>query len=69
MQGILFSRKIKVEPHDTVETLAQKIHALEYTYYPQVIAGLLSQDLAVEKLLEPLTFTLFYRHCLEPARA
>jgi len=46
---IIFQEKIIVDPHDTVETLAQKIHALEYTYYPQVIAGLLSQDLAVEK--------------------
>jgi phosphoribosylglycinamide formyltransferase-1 len=46
---IIFQEKVKVEPHDTVETLAQKIHALEYTHYPQVIASLLAQDLAVEK--------------------
>ncbi|MBX6379186.1 formyltetrahydrofolate-dependent phosphoribosylglycinamide formyltransferase [Thermoflavifilum aggregans] len=46
---IIFQEKVKIEPTDTVETLAQKIHALEYQYYPQVIAGLLTQDLAVEK--------------------
>ena len=29
--------KCKVDPSDTPETLAQKIHALEYQHYPKVI--------------------------------
>jgi phosphoribosylglycinamide formyltransferase 1 len=34
---IIFQAKCKVDPHDTPETLAEKVHALEYKYYPVVI--------------------------------
>jgi phosphoribosylglycinamide formyltransferase-1 len=35
--AIIFQMKCKVDPSDTPETLAQKIHALEYQHYPKVI--------------------------------
>ena len=35
--------KCPVLPQDTVEDVAKKVHALEYEYYPQVIARLLSE--------------------------
>jgi phosphoribosylglycinamide formyltransferase-1 len=38
--GIIFQVRCKVEPSDTPDTLAQKIHALEYQHYPKVIEGL-----------------------------
>ena len=39
---IIFQAKCPVLPGDTPETLAQRVHALEYTYYPQEIERLLS---------------------------
>ena len=39
---IIFQAKCPVLSDDTVETLAQRVHALEYTYYPQVIERWLS---------------------------
>ena len=35
--NIIFQARCKVEPNDTPESLAQKIHALEYAHYPRVI--------------------------------
>jgi phosphoribosylglycinamide formyltransferase-1 len=35
---IIFQAACPVEDHDTAETLAQKIHALEHVHYPAVIA-------------------------------
>lgn len=35
--------KCKVDPEDTPETLANKIHQLEYQYFPKVIEELLSK--------------------------
>jgi len=34
---ILFQARCKVDPEDTPESLAMKIHALEYKYFPKVI--------------------------------
>jgi phosphoribosylglycinamide formyltransferase-1 len=34
---IIFQAKCKVDPRDTPETLAAKVHALEYRYFAQVI--------------------------------
>jgi phosphoribosylglycinamide formyltransferase-1 len=34
---IIFQARCKVEPSDTPETLASKVHALEYKYFPRVI--------------------------------
>ncbi len=39
--AILFQKSIPVSNTDTPETLAQKIHALEYKYFPEVIEQLL----------------------------
>lgn len=37
---VIFQAKCTVEPQDTPETLAQKIHALEYKYFPKVLKEL-----------------------------
>lgn len=39
--NIILQKQVRVEPQDTAASLAQKIHKLEYKYYPQVIAQLL----------------------------
>ena len=38
---IIFQATCKVEPHDSPESLAQKVHALEYDYYPRTIEEML----------------------------
>lgn len=38
---IVFQEKCTVEPHETPETLAGKIHLLEHRFYPQVIENIL----------------------------
>lgn len=40
---IIFQKKIEVEEHDTPQTLAEKIHALEYEYFPKVISQLIDK--------------------------
>lgn len=40
---IIVQYKCPVLPQDTAEDVAKKVHALEYEYYPQVIARLLSE--------------------------
>ena len=37
---IIFQARCKVDPSDTPATLAEKVHALEYKHYPQVIEDL-----------------------------
>lgn len=39
---IIFQAKCRVDPEDTPESLAAKIHALEYEHYPRVIEKLIS---------------------------
>jgi phosphoribosylglycinamide formyltransferase-1 len=39
--SILFQETTPIEPGDTPEALANKIHALEYAHYPPAIASLL----------------------------
>lgn len=41
--AIIFQKKVKVDPHDTPASLAEKIHGLEYKHYPDVIERLLEQ--------------------------
>jgi phosphoribosylglycinamide formyltransferase 1 len=43
---IIFQARCQVDPADTPESLAEKVHSLEYQYYPKIIEGL------VEKLPE-----------------
>lgn len=38
---IIFQAKCEIEEHDTPDSLASKIHDLEYKYFPQVIEGVL----------------------------
>jgi phosphoribosylglycinamide formyltransferase-1 len=38
---IIFQSRCKVEADDTPESLAQKVHALEYEHYPRIIEALL----------------------------
>ncbi|MBN1108913.1 MAG: phosphoribosylglycinamide formyltransferase [Bacteroidales bacterium] len=40
---IIFQASCSVEPDDTPETLAAKVHAMEYKYYPLVIEDLLQK--------------------------
>lgn len=39
--NIIFQAKCKVLENDTPETLAQRVHSLEYKYYPEVIARMI----------------------------
>lgn len=39
--NIVFQKKCLVEPADTADTLAAKIHLLEHQFYPQVIENIL----------------------------
>lgn len=41
---ILFQAKCPVLPGDTAETLAQRVHELEYKYYPQIIEQLIRDE-------------------------
>ena len=45
---IIFQAKCAVAPHDTPETLAQKIHLLEHANYPGVIAGILQKQVSIQ---------------------
>ncbi len=40
---IIFQEKVKIEPKDTPEILAHKIHALEHLYYPLIIEELVEE--------------------------
>ena len=37
---IIFQTRCNVDPSDTPESLAEKVHALEYQHYPKVIEDL-----------------------------
>ena len=37
----VFQAKIKVEPLDNAEKVAQKVHALEYKFYPKIIEDMI----------------------------
>ncbi len=38
---IIFQARCRVEPADTPETLAAKVHELEYRYYPEIIEDII----------------------------
>lgn len=40
---IIFQARCRVDPEDTPESLAVKVHALEYEHYPRVIEKLISE--------------------------
>lgn len=39
---VIFQARCVVDPHDSPDSLAHKIHELEYKYYPEVIKGLVT---------------------------
>lgn len=41
--NIILQKECKVEQNDTIDTLAQKIHKLEYKYFPLVIETILNK--------------------------
>jgi phosphoribosylglycinamide formyltransferase 1 len=41
--SIIFQAKCNIEPTDNPETVAQKVHALEYEYFPKVIEEILEK--------------------------
>jgi phosphoribosylglycinamide formyltransferase-1 len=40
---IIFQARCRVEPSDTPDTLAEKIHPLEYQHYPKIIEGIVKK--------------------------
>ena len=52
---IVFQAKIRVEPLDNAEKVAQKVHALEYKFYPKIIENLiLGRDFDKVVTVEPI---------------
>jgi len=47
---IILQEKCSISENDTAETLAEKIHQLEYAHYPEVIASLLKTKINVKKI-------------------
>ena len=41
--GIIFQAMCAITPEDTPESLAGKVHALEYDYFPRIIKGVLDE--------------------------
>ena len=39
---IIFQARCPVKPNDTAETLAQRVHQLEYEFYPKIIEELVT---------------------------
>ena len=51
----VFQAKIKVEPLDNAEKVAQKVHALEYKFYPKIIEDMiLGRDFDKVVTVEPI---------------
>jgi len=40
---IIFQTRCKVDPAETPDSLAEKVHALEYMHYPKIIEGLVEK--------------------------
>ena len=40
---IILQKRCKVDPSDTPDTLAARVHALEYLHYPKVIESLVTK--------------------------
>ena len=40
---IIFQKKISIEENDTATSIEEKIHILEYEYYPQIIKSILNK--------------------------
>ena len=44
--SIIFQAKCPITPEDTPDSLAEKVHELEYKYFPQVIEGTIEDILS-----------------------
>lgn len=42
--AIIFQKKVSLQPDDSTEEIAAKVHQLEYVYFPKVIHSLLNKD-------------------------
>jgi len=42
--AVIFQKKITLKPVDSVKVIAEKVHQLEYIYFPKVIENILSND-------------------------
>ncbi|MDA7808046.1 phosphoribosylglycinamide formyltransferase [Flavobacteriaceae bacterium] len=42
--AIIFQKKVSLHPNDSTETIATKVHQLEYAYFPKVINSLLNKE-------------------------
>jgi len=42
--AIIFQKKVSLHPNDSKETIATKVHQLEYAYFPKVINSLLNKE-------------------------
>jgi phosphoribosylglycinamide formyltransferase-1 len=42
--AVIFQKKITLKPIDSVKVIAEKVHQLEYIYFPKVIENILSND-------------------------
>ena len=47
---IIFQARCKVEPDDTPETLAARVHGLEYRYFPEIIEKLILELPPIAKM-------------------
>ncbi len=45
--AVVFQAACSVEPHDTPESLAERVMELEHTYYPQAIAACIAEQVTV----------------------
>ncbi len=43
--AVIFQKNVRISAQDTVSSIASKVHQLEYTYYPKVIASILKKEL------------------------
>jgi phosphoribosylglycinamide formyltransferase-1 len=42
--AIIFQKELTIEPKETADSLAAKIHELEYRFFPEVIERILFPD-------------------------
>jgi phosphoribosylglycinamide formyltransferase 1 len=40
--NIIFQAKCKINPEDTPDDVAKKVHELEYTHFPRIIGNLIT---------------------------
>lgn len=43
--NIVFQQKVQIESHESADTIAEKVHRLEYAFFPQVIEDVLMRKM------------------------